>query len=327
MLLNRGTNRARVIVAMASTADMRFVERSSWWPSSSDSVSGHMTSPTYSAGHVFADEMVYPLMMSWRKQGLITFCRNLTDSLLDPVELKLYDLPEHLLKRAETSAFRYSRAAKAPPLQSPLESVLTYGELRKEMLQLSMLTLGLYRPRSVQITPDKVLRVLPYVFTNPPNSTRVRDNDRVYALMQHPAMRGQSVRRPRGPRSRRRASRRSHPCPSTDRVRPSIARTRAPALAAVGAIIEEAARKIQSHFRTHNLLALRWTRARIAEFERDGVFTSTHVDRGIFSHIGRGLRQAINVIRGMAGAPVARISNAASTGVTSSDPASESEPG
>lgn len=46
MLSERGVSRTRIIVALASTADVRFVERSSWWPHSDDAISGHLTSPT-----------------------------------------------------------------------------------------------------------------------------------------------------------------------------------------------------------------------------------------------------------------------------------------
>lgn len=126
-------------------------------------------------------------------------------------------------------------AARAPLL--PLSpSPRSYGELRLQLLQRGLLPFALYRRRSLQFTPDRVLRVLPFVFTNPPNGTRVRADDRVYCLHRatrpaSPKLRKQRSFRPtskhdasvraaqRAPRSRRAAP---------DRARRSR-RARAPA--------------------------------------------------------------------------------------------------
>mmetsp|Transcript_10374 Transcript_10374/g.30798 ORF Transcript_10374/g.30798 Transcript_10374/m.30798 type:complete len:1222 (+) Transcript_10374:115-3780(+) len=197
----------RVLVSLSSTADVRFVERSSWWPSSDDVVSGHLTSPTYASGCIYADEMMFPLMMGWNKDGLVAFCRGLTDALLDPVEIKLVDLPEGLRAKARPPAARRQRtpvgpssplkrsarslAPKLRPMPTPqsphvvsddTEGLLLYEELRLEMLKQGMLPLGLYRVR--RTTKDnRVLGMLPYVFTNPPNTLVIRDDDRVFALL------------------------------------------------------------------------------------------------------------------------------------------------
>mmetsp|Transcript_23606 Transcript_23606/g.59874 ORF Transcript_23606/g.59874 Transcript_23606/m.59874 type:complete len:1226 (+) Transcript_23606:65-3742(+) len=237
MLPNRVNNRVPILVSLASTADMRFVERSSWWPISDDAVTGHLTSPTYAAGQVFADEMVYPLMMSWRKQGLVSFCRNLTDQFLDPVELKLFDLPAHLAERAEradplTHTLRDAAAGSGKGHRRSAAPLL-YGELRIELLRMGLLAIGLYRLRSSTSHLDAVLHVLPFVYTNPPNSTRVRLTDRVYALQREP---------------NRKAERKGDTS---------------------GRLIDEAARRIQHAFRIGRIQ--RWNQARVAEFIRAGI--------------------------------------------------------
>ena len=217
-----GAERARVFISLASTASIRFIERASWWPVSDSTVSGHLTSPTYAAGQVFGDEMLFPLMMSWRKAGLVTFCRNLTDDALDPVSIKLVDLPADLAWRAEpTPAFASPHplgGGEMPPTQGApvphptpsarhrlVRGMLTYGELKVELLRRGRLPIGLFRQRLTSGLSDRALRAMPYTFTNPPNATPVRDSDRVYVL-QHKGDGGarwehsKSVRRARAAR-------------------------------------------------------------------------------------------------------------------------------
>lgn len=183
-----GSNRARVFVSAASTTNTRFIETSTWWPHLEDGTLSHITSPTYAAGMVFANEMLFPLMASWRKNGLVTFCRNLTDPSLDSVCIKLFDLPPQLARKAqpiESLSSSKLHAYKHQPHASSRDArrdALTYGELRIEMLRIGRLPIGLYRFRSSSNQSDKALKSLPFVFTNPPNSTIVRARDRVYAL-------------------------------------------------------------------------------------------------------------------------------------------------
>mmetsp|Transcript_25378 Transcript_25378/g.74519 ORF Transcript_25378/g.74519 Transcript_25378/m.74519 type:complete len:603 (-) Transcript_25378:98-1906(-) len=197
-------HQVRVNVNLSSTADMRFVERSSWWPSDDDVVVGHLTSPTYASGAVIADEMLYPLMMGWAKEGLIEFCTRLADNLLDPVQLELFELPPELAERAQQVSVNqraatrshkrgarassparayanggHSTAAPRPSLARG--SMLTYEELKMEFLARGRLCMGLYRQRQ-DIGSEKLLRALPFVYANPVNRTHIRSTDRVFAL-------------------------------------------------------------------------------------------------------------------------------------------------
>jgi hypothetical protein len=309
---------ARVLISLPSTADVRFVERSKWWPSSDDVISGHLTSPSYAAGRLTvrarscslagrhgagesvslrrcaclavcvcvclclsvpaclclplsvslsaclpvsrarsqsefrpavhrasrhppshspntrrparlppsthtrtqADEVFFPLMMGWAKDGLISFLRALTDTLVDPAEIRLFELPPQLLSRAAPAPTLYdehklgskrlrpslasggpggsrdaepvaasgavagsgaAEASGAAVEPEPEVDALTYGELRQEALALGFLPIGLYRMRAPD--QDKSIAMLPYVFTNPPNLTTVYVTDRMYALI------------------------------------------------------------------------------------------------------------------------------------------------
>jgi len=204
-MLPAGHN-VRVVVNMSSTADMRFVERSSWWPFDDDLSTGHLTSPTYASGSVIADEMLYPLMMGWAKDGLIEFCSRLADTLFDPVQLEIFSLPPEVAERAVQMSSNQLAASKGysrsyTPGSQPGNKAswrakgdmqhglrrasrpasLTYEELKIEFMSLGHLVVGLYRQRQ-DIGTERGLYSLPFVYTNPGNTTRIRSTDRVFAL-------------------------------------------------------------------------------------------------------------------------------------------------
>eukprot|EP00304_Pavlova_gyrans_P015386 CAMPEP_0206064600 /NCGR_PEP_ID=MMETSP1466-20131121/58812_1 /ASSEMBLY_ACC=CAM_ASM_001126 /TAXON_ID=44452 /ORGANISM="Pavlova gyrans, Strain CCMP608" /LENGTH=526 /DNA_ID=CAMNT_0053439973 /DNA_START=23 /DNA_END=1602 /DNA_ORIENTATION=+ len=157
-MLPPGHSNVLTLVSLNSSSDMRFVDRTSWWPSSEDPIHGHVSSPAFAAGCAIAEEMLYPLMMGWYKHGLIELCSKLTDSVLDPTEVKLIELP------AEFHA--------VPPRR------FTYGEMVAPMMSAGYLPIALYRMR----TGAAARFMQPYVCTNPAHGTLLRNTDRVYVL-------------------------------------------------------------------------------------------------------------------------------------------------
>jgi hypothetical protein len=158
-MLPPGNTQVRVLVALNSSSDMRFVDRTSWWPSSDDPFYGHVSSSTFASGTAIADEMLYPLMMGWFKHGLIEFCTKLTDGVLDPTEVKLIELPRQFYTDGKHT--------------------YTVGDMVAPLMSAGMLPIALYRKRS----GASARYLLPYVLTCPPHSTQLRNSDRVYVLM------------------------------------------------------------------------------------------------------------------------------------------------
>jgi hypothetical protein len=154
------SGRVQLIVSLASAADMRFVDRTGWWPSSADPLHSHVSSPTFASGAVASDEAWVPLQMGWVKDGLIELCTRLSDSVHDAIELRLLDMPPQLAARADGTA-------------------RTWGEAAALVVEIGGLAIGLYRQRlglGARFMP-------PYVLPNPPNATPLRKTDRLYALV------------------------------------------------------------------------------------------------------------------------------------------------
>ncbi|KAJ1622335.1 hypothetical protein T492DRAFT_846363 [Pavlovales sp. CCMP2436] len=138
---------------------MRFIDRTSWWPVDGDPFRGHVSSPTFASGTAIADEFFYPLMMGWYKQGLTEFVTKLTDGVLDPTEAKLIELPKQFCSTAKRS--------------------WTMGEIVAPMMSAGLLPIALYRNRN----SHSARYMLPYVLTNPPHATVLRNSDRIYVLI------------------------------------------------------------------------------------------------------------------------------------------------
>jgi hypothetical protein len=143
----------QVLVMLNSSADMRFIDRSEWWPATADPLYSHVSSPTYASGAAIADSMLHPLLMGWFKHGLIELATRLTDSVVDATEVKLIELPTQF-----HTPRRYS-----------------YGEMVPVLMEAGFLPIALYRLRAINSTF--------YVHTNPPHATVLRPSDCVYVIV------------------------------------------------------------------------------------------------------------------------------------------------
>lgn len=160
---------------MRSSSEMRFIDRTSWWPSSADPLRSHVTSPTFAAGAVIADEMFFGLMCALgsgaRAQSLaILRCRpHAPTSLPSPLLLSNTVCRAPCAMRRACAPLRMGWAKQglielctqltdsvidatelvllALPRQFVAPVQMSYGEMRPIMMNAGYMPLGLYRVR------------------------------------------------------------------------------------------------------------------------------------------------------------------------------------
>ena len=158
---NQHARRIAILVEVAAYSSLLQLDRSSWWPSDVRAQKSYLLSPIYCSGGVYTDAMLFPLMTSGDKEGLINVVQQLLGDTTDTPSLTQEPLP---------SALVANWRARSPP---------TYAHLVRECLLRRWIPIGLLRFRG---GPRVQGSIAPFVFTHPEASTTLEYDDRVFVV-------------------------------------------------------------------------------------------------------------------------------------------------
>ena len=158
---NQHARRIAILVEVAAYSSLIQLDRSSWWPNDVRAQESYLLSPIYCSGGVYTDAMLFPLMTSGDKEGLINVVQQLLDNTADKPSLTQEPLPSALVANWRD---------RSPP---------TYAHLVRECLSRRWIPIGLLRFRG---GPRVQGSTVPFVFTHPEASTSLEHDDRVFVV-------------------------------------------------------------------------------------------------------------------------------------------------
>ena len=158
---NQHARRIAILVEVAAYSSLIQLDRSSWWPNDVRAQESYLLSPIFCSGGVYTDAMLFPLMTSGDKEGLINVVQQLLDNTTDKPSLTQEPLP---------SALVANWRERAPP---------TYAHLVRECLSRRWIPIGLLRFRG---GPRVQGSTVPFVYTHPEASTCLVHDDRVFVV-------------------------------------------------------------------------------------------------------------------------------------------------